>query len=180
MKIQRRHIGGFVFSVWALIAGGLLYFSNATKLISFDPQGHLGQKAASMDFDQQFLFWLNKQGLKTHSTVIHITEPDCPCFAISQPHRKSVAALATTYNFENQHIDWNEAMSDYVPASPAVVVISDNGRLAYFGPYSSGAFCTADNGLVEPFIKGKRQTLPGAVVITDAIGCYCNSISTKG
>lgn len=180
MKIQRRHIGGIVFSIWALIAGGLLYFTSGTQLISFDAQGYLGQKAASMDFDQQFLLWLNKQGLTTHNTVVHITAPDCPCFEISQPHRKSVEALATKHHFENQHLDWNEAMSDYVPASPAVVVISDTGQLSYLGPYSSGAFCTADNGLVEPFIKGQSQILPGAVIVTDAIGCYCNSMSSKG
>jgi hypothetical protein len=174
MKIEPRHTGAIVFSIWALVAGGLLYFSSGTPLISFDANGVLGQKAASMDFDQRFTGWLQAQGLATTGTVIHIIDTECPCFSISEPHRQSVAALAQTNGFNNQFLSWRDDIKSWVPASPAVVVFSQKGQLTYYGPYSSGAFCTADNGLVEPFIKEQQQSLPGAVIVTDAVGCYCN------
>lgn len=175
MRLTKRSVVTLAFSCWALVTGALLYYSSDTRLIVFDTEGTLASRSASLTYDQQLVTWLSQQGLTTRNTVIHITDPACPCYSISQPHRDSVVALAEKHGYQNQYLNWTPMAKNNIPASPAVVVISADNQLIYVGPYSSGAFCTADNGLVEPFIKGSSKPLPGAVVVTDAIGCYCNN-----
>lgn len=151
-----------------------MLFNSDLKLIPFDAEGQLGKQSAKMQFDQSFIEWLNHNGIATNNSVIHFVDESCACYEVSKVHRQSVEALAEFEGMVNRHVNWDDSMKQMIPASPAVAVISESGQLVYLGPYSSGAFCTADNGLVEPFIKSERQAMPGAMVVTDSVGCYCN------
>ena len=64
--------------------------------------------------------------------------------------------------------------SEQLPASPAVAIWDQQGRLAYFGPYSEGALCTSSNSFIEPIIEA---LLAGRSVRADsnlAVGCFCD------
>ncbi len=60
------------------------------------------------------------------------------------------------------------------PSSPAVLIADENNELAYFGPYSIGAVCTAGQGnFVE---KALDKLLDGSnpkMINTMAVGCFC-------
>lgn len=123
--------------------------------------------------------------------VVHFWDPACPCNVGNQQH---LAALMTGYAargvsfhvvrkpgstaplpgpLAGLHPLAGVAGSDHLPASPAVAIWDRHGELAYFGPYSSGFTCSADDSFIEPILDA---LLDGRVVMAGnnlASGCFC-------
>lgn len=63
---------------------------------------------------------------------------------------------------------------EHIPASPAVGIWDETGRLVYAGPYSLGMVCTSANSFVEPILD---RLVAGETVNQRAgflaVGCYC-------
>jgi hypothetical protein len=64
--------------------------------------------------------------------------------------------------------------SERLPASPAVAIWDQQGRLAYFGPYSEGALCTSSNSFIEPIIEALLAGRPVRADSNLAVGCFCD------
>ncbi|MEB0151115.1 DUF6436 domain-containing protein, partial [Pseudomonas sp. CCC2.2] len=47
--------------------------------------------------------------------------------------------------------------AEHLSVSPAVAIWDHSGQLAYFGPYSEGATCNANNSFIEPILQALSQ-----------------------
>jgi hypothetical protein len=123
--------------------------------------------------------------------VVHFWDPACPCNVGNQQHLADLMAhyAARGVSFHVVRTPGSDAAlpgplnglhplagvvgSDQLPASPAVAIWDRRGELAYFGPYSSGFTCKADNSFIEPILDA---LLDGRVVVASnnlASGCFC-------
>ncbi|WP_026375995.1 DUF6436 domain-containing protein [Aestuariibacter salexigens] len=160
--------------LWLGIVMAVLKWQQSSMLIEFDPELQLLSDLASLE--QELLPYHAQHRL----TTIHITADDCICDFTSRQHRHSVAQLAEQQGFHNVFINLaesgTESIATVLPALPAVAVF-ENGELTYFGPYSSGIYCSAGNGLVEPWLTRETDSaafsMPDTVIPYDAEGCYC-------
>ncbi|TMO57943.1 DUF6436 domain-containing protein [Pseudoalteromonas phenolica] len=162
--------------IWT--AGLLLavLYAASNKAKYFDPQNVLHQSALSLSFDTVFVEALSQYNSELTGSVIHFQRSDCFCQTVAQSHINSVEKLAENHQFNNVTVTLDEPgiLKSLVPSVPAVAVIDKFGKLNYFGPYSSGMFCTEGDGLVEPFIGKDQSAKTGATVISQSKGCYCN------
>lgn len=130
----------------------------------------------STQFDKQFAELVSNRQVLTQQ-IIFFTGNDCFCEALSQSHIDKLTKQAKTNAFVVKHLDIkNTPLKTIIPSTPAAAVFDANGELAYLGPISKGAFCTASSGIIESIIvDGFVNKLPGAVVMTDSTGCYCRT-----
>ncbi|NQD79943.1 thiol-disulfide isomerase [Pseudomonas sp. CrR14] len=124
--------------------------------------------------------------------LVHFWDPACPCNVGNQQH---LAELVGSYSARGvsfhvvqkpgSHGQSPETLSglqpltgltgsDHLPASPAVAIWDQHGKLAYFGPYGSGLSCSSGNSFIEPVLDA---LLAGRTVTADnnlASGCFCD------
>lgn len=158
--------------------GGILYTSKY-NLKAFDPHARLHDNMRQLSFDNKVKQLLEQKGITTSNTVLHFSDDDCVCNFIAQPHIDSVKVLAEHSAKQNVDVFFADVaeMSDIVPSVPAVAVFDETGNLQYLGPYSTGMYCSPNQGIVEPFIRGKEggvSSTAGATIIAEARGCYCS------
>jgi len=124
--------------------------------------------------------------------LVHFWDPACPCNVGNQQHLGELLERYSErgvqfYSVQKAGSDGQlpQALralepltgltgSERLPASPAVAIWDQRGRLAYFGPYSSGFNCTSGNSFVEPVLDA---LLDGRKVLADnnlASGCFCD------
>lgn len=168
--------------LWLVILCVALWYTKQQKLVHFDPQGNLAYQASEPEFDTRFARLLaDASGLETltHSTLYHFSDDTCFCQLIAQEHISTVKQAGNELGYAQISIPISKITSElarYVPSVPSVAIVDTKGRLRYFGPYSTGMFCTQGNGLVEPFLATKSlgEEMLAGTVISDASGCYCN------
>jgi len=123
--------------------------------------------------------------------LVHFWDPACPCNVGNQQHLGELLAryggrgvqfyAVQKPGSQGRLPDTLRALrslaglagSERLPASPAVAIWDQHGRLAYFGPYGSGMTCTSGNSFVEPVLDA---LLDGRKVLADnnlASGCFC-------
>lgn len=163
-------------SIWALLALGLVIYFASEKIKDFDPNGILTKRMGKIEADSQFRDKLRALGFKVEKGVFHFITSNCYCNFIASTHINSVNSLVLNKGYTNIQVDISlfPTLKNYIPSTPAVAVFNDTGTLAYLGPYSSGLYCAPSKGLVEKFIPAHKNII-GAVVLTDARGCYCAS-----
>jgi len=128
--------------------------------------------------------------------LFHFWDPDCPCsrfnvdhvralvarfrpagveFVVVTPQGTADAAKRVRETFGTGVLALARAPRQAaVPASPAALLFGADGRPRYFGPYSSGAFCSATNGAyVETALEELQAGRPGSTLEMLAVGCYC-------
>ena len=124
--------------------------------------------------------------------LVHFWDPACPCNVGNQQH---LGELVQTYlpqgvqfyavrkaGTQGQLPQSLQALqvlahipgSEQLPASPAVAVWDQQGRLAYFGPYSEGALCTSSNSFIEPILEALAAGRPVRADSNLAVGCFCD------
>lgn len=123
--------------------------------------------------------------------LVHFWEPSCPCNAGNQQHLAEIMReFAGTVQFYHVQKSGSKGQlpmplqamrplegmpgSELLPASPAVAIFDHKGTLAYFGPYSEGAVCTASNSFIEPVLQALQHDRPVAAASTLASGCFCD------
>lgn len=136
------------------------------------------------------------------ATVVHFWDPDCPCSRFNERHVNSIVATFRGRGVRFLVVARNggtltgaalqaraqaafgrdvrlvaaapRSVAELTPSSPATAILDAHGQLAYFGPYSSGALCTAGTGaFVEKVLD---QLLAGhnpQQWNTWASGCFC-------
>lgn len=160
---------------WASTLLAAVIYLSTEKIKSFDHNQQLAVLMADMAFDQRFSDYLTAKNIELKNTVIQFTARNCFCQTIAQPHINSVKKLANhnRYHHITLSVDEHQQLRHFIPSIPAVAVFNKTGVLTYLGPYSTGMYCSPNQGLVEKFIPAKDHTI-GATIINEAQGCYCN------
>lgn len=175
-------LGWVLLGVWAVaIIAGLLFYSGR-QLSWFDPTMRLSQGSASMTFDTQFADALLNQGAVPGSIVHFSQQARCFCDALTQPHHDVLAARLSDshYRTASMNLDEHPSLQQFVPSTPAVAIIGFDGELRYFGPYATGYGCFTGNTLVNTIVRiAEQSALPGAVIASEAQGCFCAAPSTE-
>lgn len=141
----------------------------------------------------------------SRKTVIHFWHPNCNCSALITDHIRELIQLAETKQmstqivaFQPEGIKENEirkqvqiqfgkdidleiisqqnAETAGIPASPSAAVLNTFGKIVYFGPYSSDAYCSTENeSFVESaVIRMKDNKAEEKMGILLASGCLCD------
>lgn len=124
--------------------------------------------------------------------LVHFWDPACPCnvgnqqhlaeliahygprdvqfYAVQKPGSKgqlpaTLSGLKNLSGFDG---------SEQLPASPAVAIWDGSGKLAYFGPYSSGATCNSSNSFIEPILEALAAGREVSASNNLAVGCFCD------
>lgn len=164
-----------LFAAWVSVAFVVLYALYLDSLKTFDPKGELYKSTQDKHFEQQLTQVLESIVGDVSNTLIHFTQPSCWCETVAQEHIESVRQLALSEQLNYQVVDVSTQPTfrlSLLPSTPAVAVFSSTGALKYFGPYSSGLYCSAGNGLVEPYVS--QSSLPSfATLVVNSDGCYC-------
>lgn len=164
-------------AIWVVVILGLLSWRSMSQLVTFDHNGNLYRASQLENFEAKLFEQLEVFKVTAKKTVIHFESQDCTCQWVATSHIKSVEQLASQHGYENLHINLHSNdpnnLGDYVPVTPAIAVIDEMGAVTYLGPYSTGMYCSAGNGLVERFITETHQPNLGTVIPYDATGCYC-------
>ncbi|SDU32385.1 hypothetical protein SAMN05216296_3077 [Pseudomonas pohangensis] len=124
--------------------------------------------------------------------LVHFWDPACPCNVGNQQHLAELvahyAALGVSFHavqkpgtkgqlpelLSNIPVLALPPGAGQIPASPAVAIWDQQGRLAYFGPYSEGATCNASNSFIEPVLQALLDGRPVNATQTLASGCFCD------
>jgi hypothetical protein len=124
---------------------------------------------------------------------VHFWDPACPCHRETDAHLNYLISL---YRFSNvafysvqkpgtqgevssflkgklTALPYLEGMES-LPASPAVAIWDEQGKLAYAGPYSEGLVCNSSTSFVEPVLDALSSGRSVSSTNTMALGCYCD------
>jgi hypothetical protein len=112
---------------------------------------------------------------RLNGQVVHFTQDNCQCNQVAQEHVDSVVKLAVQQGYDNAQVMLAKgaAITQYIPATPAIAVFDNVGELVYLGPYSAGYTCSVGDGIVESYLTGGVKKAPEAMVLTNTEGCYC-------
>jgi len=124
--------------------------------------------------------------------LVHFWDPACPCNVGNQQHLSELiehfggAGGVDFYTVQKpgSHGQLPATLSamrpladlpgsEQIPASPAVAIWDQTGKLAYFGPYSEGLTCNSSNSFIEPILQALTSGRPVEATHTMAVGCYC-------
>ncbi|OEC33697.1 hypothetical protein SAMN05216600_11946 [Pseudomonas cuatrocienegasensis] len=123
--------------------------------------------------------------------LVHFWDPGCPCNVGNQQHLGELierfapqgVAFYAVQKAGSQgrlpaNLDALQALatlpgSEQLPASPAVAIWDQQGRLAYFGPYSEGLTCSSSNSFIEPILEALAAGRHVNASNTLAVGCFC-------
>ena len=124
--------------------------------------------------------------------LVHFWDPACPCNVGNQQHLAELIehfggpAGVDFYSVQKPgshgqlpaNLSAIKALetlpgAEHIPASPAVAIWDQSGKLAYFGPYSEGLTCNSSNSFIEPILQALTAGRPVDATHTMAVGCYC-------
>jgi hypothetical protein len=128
------------------------------------------------------------------ATVVHFYQPGCSCNRFTGPHllkivaryhqegvrflvasrEHSTAKWASAAGLRQLDISGEHSLG-WLDSTPAALVYDRAGKLVYFGPYSSAAWCGAAGGLVERVLD---RLLAGQTLRLQPFygsGCFCSS-----
>lgn len=131
--------------------------------------------------------------------VVHFWDPQCPCHKETDAHLNYLISL---YRFSGVEfysvqkpgsegemlpflrgkltpLESLEGMES-IPASPAIAIWDQQGRLAYAGPYSEGLVCNSSNSFVEPILDALSANRSVSAANTMSVGCYCDWKPVEG
>lgn len=153
----------------------LLKVAEAAKLRDFDPAQKLIQKSMQSNFDQNFTQTLQAKVKNLSNTVIHLRTEQCFCEVLAETHSSELSSELKHSGFNNITVNINQvnALTEFVPSTPAVAIFNKQKALIYLGPYSVGLGCITNNSLTQKISQLSQQTYRGALINADVKGCYC-------
>lgn len=168
--------GLMLFWAGSLLAG-ILFFGQR-QLHPFDPNGVLLHQSTSADFDAALVSTLLNNHIQPN-TVLHIgSAQHCYCDSVTAPHQLQLAQVLENegYNVKTVTLDSAPSLAKVIHATPALIIVDNQSKLRYLGPYAVGYGCFTGNTLVEQIATLATQTTyNGAVINADAQGCFCTA-----
>ncbi|WP_166423550.1 DUF6436 domain-containing protein [Paraglaciecola sp. 20A4] len=162
-----------------LTIGGLAYLSMQSQR-DFDPQQTFASAAMASEYSQDIVVSMSKQYPALTKTVFHIQQEGCSCNFSNNIHADRIDYKLDKFTYQSRHVSASSLPADIIlPSLPAIMVFDKQGELAYFGPYSSGYFCSTSSAIVDRFLDNiLLNTHLGSAVVSEGYGCYCpNNIS---
>lgn len=109
----------------------------------------------------------------TGKQVVHVQQAHCSCNSRTKQH---IALFTTDYQLPaekqfRRKLDQVNAAGLLLPATPAVLIFN-NGKLLYAGPYATGPMCSVTNSLIAPILTGEVN-LTGLWLNGEAKACRC-------
>ncbi len=185
-----------LLGVWFAACSGLILWFGASAKSQFDPNLKLSQHLMSLSFEDKVVSTLlaasvsesktplgQDAQLHNGATIFHISQNSCYCDWLAQAHQNSLDKWAKQNDFASVHLNLHQAraLQDLIPSTPAVVAIDENQELIYLGPYSRGSGCFTQSGKIDEQLANWKLNKAsqavyygGAIIDTDASGCYCN------
>ncbi|MDT0595516.1 DUF6436 domain-containing protein [Glaciecola petra] len=164
---------------------------------AFDPSSKLAIAIMDLEFEKSLINAIDShvKGRAEPSTVeaasgriFHFTQGNCYCEWLAKSHKNNLNQWSEKNGFSSVNIDLNlhSELLHLIPSTPAVLALDDNGELLYFGPYSQGSGCFSSRGTIDKRLEAwkDRQVYGdsdastgslGAMIDTDASGCYCQT-----
>lgn len=122
--------------------------------------------------------------------VVHVWQSNCPCSAGHEAYVDEMTArfAAQGVRFARSGQYSTDGMSDGLsklpywsipsvwagwPGAPSIAIWAADGSLAYVGPYSDGAHCSADSSFVEPVVQALLAGRKVNITRQDAVACLC-------
>lgn len=183
MKISKFKLS-FLLLTWFSMASVAIFGLASASKSHFDPKLKLSQGLMSLSFEQNLTKALSKiSGPIGRPAIYHITQGNCYCEFLASAHQSKLKRWSLAEGFVNVAINLSQSpeIARFIPSTPAVIAISEDGSLLYLGPYSRGAGCFSNNGRVDNFLKGYVSRSSGStnyqstIIETDASGCYCET-----
>lgn len=105
--------------------------------------------------------------------VVHVLQEGCVCNSAAKRHQAQFTpAYGVSAAAQAQRtVDAIAAAGLRLPATPALLIF-DNGKLQYAGPYATGPLCSVSDSLIEPIVK-KQVALSGLWLNSEAKACRC-------
>ena len=169
MKKRWRSYAALLITLWAALVVGTFWLYQFRWISSYPEQ----QWISFLDDKTQ-----NPWPDTARVTIAHIIDPSCPCSRFAYPH---IASLEKEFADNTQFIDVDllsmhkqtQSLLQKIPATPAVLIWNSDGKLAYFGPYSSGTFCGEGRDLVRLILSQLKQRINPEWTRQEAVGCFC-------
>lgn len=161
--------------LWAVGLLTALLVYGQRQLSEFDPNGELLHRTTAPDFDASLVALLKKQDIQPGS-IIHVgTQSRCYCDTLTTPHQSQLhLKLGDDFHQVRLNVEDVPELAAMLEAVPALIVLDKQEQLRYLGPYATGYGCFTGKNLVQQVVSYTTQ-LPysGAVINTDATGCFC-------
>jgi hypothetical protein len=159
-----------IFTLWlVLVSVALFYFGNQDY----------GQFDANQNWQASAPSTLAIEALgivpSAGKQVVHVQQPHCSCNSRAIQNRAIFTdeyQLPAMRQFQRELGQVNAA-GLMLPATPAVLIFN-NGKLLYAGPYATGPMCSVSNSLIAPILTGE-VTLTGLWLNGEAKACRCLS-----
>lgn len=115
---------------------------------------------------------------------IRFAQPDCPCERLVENYH--LLLLPTLHKQGLQTITvmpermqqlaalLGPALWEWIPSTPAILVLDKTGLPAYFGPYHQDGICNSENSYLEPVLEALRHDQPVHIINTLVDGCFCH------
>lgn len=171
-----------LISIWFLISSIAIFGLASTSKSEFDPNLTLSQGLMSLTFENRLEFALSKvSGPLDTPAIFHITQGECYCEFLAKAHQSELNKWSSDKGFKNFTVDISQLpdLVEFIPSTPAIVVIDEYGSILYLGPYSRGAGCFSRNGQVDNLLfdyvnkQADKKNSQRAIIETEASGCYC-------
>lgn len=166
-----------VIALWLFISIAFLIYVELGRQVEFDVKGELERVAFTPAFQHRAEKVFASRVADLANTVVHIQQAGCGCNLANNIHVAKIDSILSDFGFSPEYIQVTDLPIQFiVPSTPAVAIFDHNAQLAYFGPYSSGYFCSSSNAIVDGFLSViMRQQHHGPSVVTDGVGCYCSN-----
>ena len=148
----------------------------------FDPKLKLSQGLMSLSFESRLASALKEvSGPTDRPSIFHLTQGECYCEFLAKNHKNKLNKWSVQKGFVNYAIDISKVpqLAEFIPSTPSIIAIDENGSILYLGPYSRGGGCFANNGQVDTILNdyvnnaADKPNSQRAIIETDASGCYC-------
>lgn len=114
---------------------------------------------------------------------VRFAQPGCPCEQlVDSYHQLMVPSLrkqgftvvtVTPSHMEQLAVKLGERLWQWVPSTPAILLLDRDGKLAYFGPYHQAGICNSENSYLEPVLASLNAGEPVSILNTLVEGCFC-------
>lgn len=105
--------------------------------------------------------------------VVHVLDTTCGCTRLAKAHAgmfKELYQLPAAQQLYRSPAEL-AAAGFVLPAVPAVLLF-DQGKLVYAGPYASGPLCSTNNSFITSLLSGQTQ-LEGLWLNGESKACRC-------
>lgn len=158
--------------MWLVFTIASFAYITSEKLVHFDPEKKL-KDVTTQQIVSQLARNFNNNDPYSQATVLHFSTPECDCQVYSEQHINEINQLASVNNFNINNITISK--NNFIPATPAIAIVSNLGELIYFGPYGQGIACSQTSGYAQTVLKNYVKGYISNTLVKEAKGCYCTT-----